>query len=184
MSPFEFVGKINIDFDAIIAYLLSEEIQKVLLPVQIASLLIFGTLIGIIIFILSRTHYMQWLFIQDAAQFLTMRPFGAKKITRYWNKITARLNTGSEFEYKLAIIEADDLLDSSLKKMGYGGPTLEEKLGKLTSVSLPDIEQVFAAHRLRNNIVHDPDFRLTLEEARKIVNIYGKAFNDLQILEK
>jgi len=174
----------NIDFNKIIFYLTSSEIQETLFPVKVVFSAIFVILMGIIVFIMSRTNYLKWLFVQDLTQFITMRPFGAKRITGQWNKVLGRLEAGAEAEYKLAVIEADDLMDASLKKMGYDGQTLEEKLGKLTSVTLPNIQQLLEVHRLRNNIVHDPDYRLTLEEAKKAMDVYNKAFQDLQILEK
>lgn len=184
MNPLSFIS--NIDFSVviprIISYLTSAEIQATLFPVQVAFMAIIAILLGIIIFILLRTHYLQWLFFQDFVQFITMRPFGAKKITRQWNKTLERLETGSESEYKLAVIEADDILDASLKRMGYAGQTLEEKLGKLSSATLPNIQQLYEIHHLRNNIVHDPDYRLALEEAKKALDVYNQAFRDLQIL--
>ena len=172
----------SIGLDDIIFYLTSSEFQKILLPFQIVSLIISTVLLGIIIFTISRTHYFQWLVYQDWMHFVSMGSIGAKKLTKQWNKVTGRLNTASEAEYKLAIIEAEDMLSDSLKKMGYDGQTLEEKLGKLTSVTLPNVQQVHEIHRLRNNIVHDPDYRLSLDEAKRALDVYNQAFRDLQIL--
>lgn len=182
MSPSLPDIKNSIDFNALISCLTSNETQEALFSVKIAFLIFSFILVGIIIFALSRSHYLQWLFIHDIAQFITMRPFGAKKITREWNKILKRLETGSESEYKLAIIEADDMLDTSLKRMGYVGETLEEKLEKLTSATLPNMQQISEMHRLRNNIVHDPDYRLVLGEAKRALEVYDQAFRYLQIL--
>ncbi len=174
----------NFDFDIanIISYLNSSEIQTILLPVKIIFLLIFGFFLAMIIFILLKTHYLQWLFFRDLAEFLTRRPYGAKKITRSWGKILRRLETGPESEYKLAVIEADNMLDVVLKRLGYTGATLEERLGKLTSATVPNIAQIYEAHKIRNNIVYDPDYRLSLDEAKRTVGVYGQAFRDLQIL--
>lgn len=186
MNPLNFITNIigKIDFNAIISYLASPELQETLFPVKIAFLAISALLLAVFVFLALRTHYLEWLFLQDMVQFVTMRPFGAKKINRQWHKIEGRLETGSESEYKLAVIEADDMLDASLKRMGYAGQTLEEKLGKLTSATLPNIEQLLEAHRLRNNIVHDPDYRLSLDEVRKALDVYSQAFRDLHILSE
>lgn len=172
----------DIDFNTIISFLTSFEIQEKLFSVKIAFLAIALLFLAFIIFVLLRTHWLQWLFMQDFAEFLSFRPFGAKKITRVWNKILRRLETAVESEYKLAVIEADDMLNAALKRMGYAGQTLEERLGKLTLATLPNIEQVYQAHKTRNNIVHDPDYRLSSDEARKTLGIYEQAFRDLQIL--
>lgn len=172
----------NIDFNAVLSLITLPKIQAILFPVKIAFFALSAGFIGFIVFALLRTHYLQWLFIQDIIQFFTMRPFGAKKITKQWSKITDYLEKGNESEYKLAVIEADDMLDVSLKRLGYAGQTLEEKLEKLTSATLTNIKQLYEVHRLRNNIVHDPDYRLTLDEAKKTLDVYSQAFRDLQIL--
>jgi len=82
----------------------------------------------------------------------------------------------------MAIIEADDLLDASLKRLGFIGSTFEEKLGKLTSATVGNLDDVYAAHKVRNNIVHNPDYRLSQDEAKTTLKAYQGAFNSLQIL--
>lgn len=173
---------INLDINLIISYLLSPEIQQRILPVKGAFFLITIILGLAIFFLISRTHYFQWMFVQDYWEFFTFRPFGAKKITKIWNKILKRLDSGLESEYKLAIVEADDLLDASLKKMGYAGQGLAERLNKLTSASLANIDNIYEAHKMRNNIVHNPDYHFSLEEAKTTMGEYQKAFDSLQIL--
>ena len=108
-------------FNYLINFLISPEVQEKLFPVKVAFLVIgFLFLIGII-FCLLKTTYLKWLILQDATEFLTYRPYGAKRITKTWTKILKRLEIADESEYKLAIMEADDLLDNALKRMGYAG---------------------------------------------------------------
>jgi len=171
------------DFNNIIAFLTSPEVQTELFPVKIAFLVVGGGFIAIIIFILLRSQYLKWLFLEDLVGFFTYRPYGAKRITRTWRKTLRKLEIGTESDYKLAVIEADDMLESSLKRMGHAGQNLEECLSKLTPATLPNIDQIYEAHQTRNNIVRNPDFRLSLNEARKLLEVYEQAFRDLQILE-
>jgi len=74
------------------------------------------------------------------------------------------------------------MLDDILKRMGYSGETLGERLNKLTIASLPNLEEAKEAHKIRNNIVHDPDYRLSLDEAKKTIETYERALTDLQAL--
>jgi len=133
-----------------------------------------------IIFFLFKASWLRHKILYDASEFLTYRPFGVKKIVRVWNKIKNRLDAGLESEYKLAVIEADNMMDKTLKRMGYGGETLGERLNKITSATLPNLDELREAHQSRNNIVHDPDFKLTLDEAKRIMEFYEKAFRDLE----
>ncbi len=80
------------------------------------------------------------------------------------------------------MIESDSTLDEVLKKMGYLGDTIGERLEKINVAVHPSVEEVRNAHKIRNNIVHDPDFRLNLDEAKKAISIYEKALTDLGAL--
>ncbi len=136
-------------------------------------------LVGIFLF-LARSSWLKFIILFDVVEFFTFRPFGLKKIEKDWRKIVVRLDTGLESEYKLAALEADNMMNDILKRMGYTGETLGERLKNLTSATLPNIEEIREAHQIRNNIIHDPDYRLSLDEARKMMEIYEKGFRDLQ----
>jgi hypothetical protein len=166
----------------ILNYLATIEFTTPLLITKIIFIIFILFFFGFIIFALVRTFWLRRLILWDLQEFFTFRPYGVKKIEKQWLKIKVRLDTGLEGEYKLAVIEADLMLDDILKKMGYTGETLGERLGKLTAVSLPNLEVVKEVHQSRNNIVHDPDYRLPLDEARRIIEVYEKALTDLQAL--
>ncbi len=172
----------TIDLNAIISFLTSGDVQQKLFWVKVTFLAVGGIFLAAIIYLILTTNYLRWLFVQDFWEFFTFRPFGAKRITKIWRKIVRRLDTGLEQEYRSAVVEADDMFDASLNRMGYRGQNLEERLDKLTFATLPNIKDVYEAHKIRNSIVRDPDYRLTLEEAKRTLDIFEKAFNALQIL--
>ena len=153
---------------------------KIIFFFKTISLVISLFFVVAIIFFILRTTWLRRLIIWDLQEILTFRPHGLKKIAKQWARITNRLETGLEGEYKLAVIEADSMLDDILKRMGYGGETLGDRLKLLTSATLPNIDQVWEVHKIRNNIVHDPDYRLPLDQAKKVLAIYEQAFRDLQ----
>ncbi len=146
---------------------------------KIAFLVLALSAIVFIIFALFKTSWLRMLILYDAAEFLSYRPFGVKKMEKDWRKIIVRLDTGLESEYKLAVIEADNMMNDVLKKMGYAGASLGENLNKLTAATLPNIEEIREAHHVRNNIVHGPDYKLSLDEVKKALGIYEKALRDM-----
>ena len=166
----------------LISFILNPTFSGWLLVLKIIFIILGLIFFGYIIFALVKTSWLKRMIIWDLQEFLTYRPFGVRRIVKEWRKIKAKLETGLESEYKLAVIKADAMLDNILMRMGFGGVTLGERLTKLTVVSLPNIEEVRQAHRIRNNIIHDPDYRLSLDEARRVVAIYEKALTDLQAL--
>ena len=126
-----------------------------------------------------RSDWLKFLIFEDSAEFLSFKPYGARRIVNVWNKIMKRLETGIESEYKLAILEADTILDNTLKRMGFVGETLGERLGNLTSATLSNIEEIERVHKVRNEILHDPDYKISLDETKEILAVYEKALRDL-----
>lgn len=140
-------------------------------------------LLAAITILLSKASWLKYSILEDWTEFFVYRPFGVKKTFKQWAKILKRLEAENETEYKLAVIEADSLLDEVLNKMGIEGEVLGEKLKqlKLKPGILPNFEEIRQAHKIRNNIVHDPDYRLNLAEAKKVVSIYEQTFRGLEM---
>ena len=170
------------NIEQIISFILNPTFSGWLLFFKILFIVFSLLFLGFIIFALFKTSWLKRMIIWDAQEFLTYRPFGVSKVVGKWQQIKKRLETGIESEAKLSIIEADKILDDTLKRMEFGGASLGERLERLTAASLPNIEEVKLAHKIRNNIIHDPTYRLDLEEAKKVISAYEKALTDLQTL--
>ena len=78
---------------------------------------------------------------------------------------------------KIKIIEADKLLDHILVECRYAGP-LSQKL-KTAGRLMHNIDGVWRAHRTRNKIAHEMDFKLAPGEARAVLQAYDQAIRDL-----
>lgn len=95
-------------------------------------------------------------------------------------EINKLLNSESPSDWKIAIISADKTLDKTLEKKGYTGESMGAKLKEMVPADLPEVyEEVWEAHKIRNRIVHEPEFEVSLGEARKIVGIYERAIRKL-----
>lgn len=160
----------------------SPEFQSSLLWLKI-PLVVAGVVFFVFILIaMFRTQWMRDVFISDLLEFLTARPYGLRRMTRTWEKIVARLRTASEDEYKLAITEADSMLRDILQRMHLQGTSMEDKLGTLTTAMISNLGEVKQAHETRNSIVHNPDYRLTLNEAQKLLDVYEETFRSLDLI--
>ncbi len=149
---------------------------------RIVFIVVSVFLFGFIIFGLVHTSWLRRLILEDFHEFFTFRPYGVKKLYKQWQKIKQRLDSGLESEYKLAVMEADSALEDILKKMGFAGETLGERLTKLTEATITNLTEVLEIHKTRNNIVHDPDFKLTLDETKRALGVYEKALSDLHAI--
>ena len=148
---------------------------------KIAFVIIAVVLFGAVVFFLLRNNWLKRRFLEDFVEIISYRPFGAKKTFKQWNKLAKKLESGKETDYNMVLIEADSLLASVLKRMGYKGDNMRELLEQIDAKTLPNIENVWQAHKLRNNIVHDPDYELSLDEAKRMFQIYEQAFRDLEM---
>jgi len=164
----------------IISFIFNPVFTDWLLFLKILLIILSLILSGFIIFAFIKTSWLKRMLIWDIVEFFSFRPYGIRKVEKDWAKITARLETDLESEWKLATIEADSILNDILMKMGFAGETLGERLDRLTIATLPNLQQIREAHKIRNNIVHDPDYRVSLDEAKMAVGIYEQALRDLQ----
>ena len=165
----------------IVDFILEPEFTGVLLLIKTIFIIFSLLLTGAIALLFLRASWFKWFFWQDFIETFTKRPYGAKQSFKEWTKIQKRCESGKEDDYKLALIEADALLENVFKTMGYKGESMADYLNQLDSSVLPGIDQVREAHQMRNNIVHDPDYKLNPEIGRKTFGVYEQAFRDLEV---
>ncbi len=82
---------------------------------------------------------------------------------------------------QLAIITADKLLDRAMREKGFKGQTMGERL-KYHSGSFADINSVWAAHKLRNQIAHEHTSRVPRAETTRALASFKKALQNLGAL--
>jgi len=153
----------------------SPAIQELLFPVKLIFILfsIFFAL-GVVYFLLN-SSWLRYYFTEDVVEFIFWQAFGTKQIADKWKKIKRRLDSGSESEYKIAIIESEDFLLEMLDSKGFEGKSFEEIVGEASKSVLDNIDEVLQAHKIRNSIVYNPDFSITLSETKNIVSIFETA---------
>jgi hypothetical protein len=169
---------------------LADILNFLLFPPQTPGLMIFKyTLLFftfffafLIVWLSIKSTFWKRLFIWDLIEVLTFRAYKLGGYSQRWKKIISKLEKKSEAEAKLAILEADSLLDEVLKKSGYPGETLTERLEKLTPATLPNLEELKKARQVRESIISDPTYRLEFGKAKEILKIYEKALTYLEAL--
>jgi len=95
-----------------------------------------------------------------------------------WLKIENGLDKDDPRSYTVAVIEADKLLDRALNEMGLPGKTMGERLKRVTD-KFEKPNAVWAAHRLRNQIAHEPDFEVDYGQASRALMAFRQALKDL-----
>lgn len=106
---------------------------------------------------------------------------GGVKNSRLEDMLT-HIGSDSPNDWKLAIIEADIILDDLLKEAGYAGVSLGERLRGITSNQLQSIDDAWQAHKIRNQIAHaGSDFVLTQKLAQDTIKQYRRVFYELGV---
>ena len=96
-----------------------------------------------------------------------------------WQSLLHRVRTPEGMV--LAIIDADKLLDEALKKRGYKGKTMGERLVSAQR-AISNNDTVWYAHKLRNRLVHEPEVRLRKNEAKNALAGFKQCLKDLGAL--
>lgn len=99
-----------------------------------------------------------------------------------WTKIKKRLESGNVSQYKVAILEADVMIDKVLSDMSYPGKNLTERLEKINPAQLPNYEELKNAHQIRNRVIHEAGFSVDRKEAEEIVAVYENLLKNLELL--
>ena len=171
-----------INIQEIIARITDPGMTMVFFPWSILFGGIGVSMLVFIIWVIWKFSWKQFVFLFNAVEFFTYRAYGTGGLTGKWKNVAKRLETVSEEEYKLAVLEADGMLDQALKRMNFAGDTLTDRLSKVSTSIVANLSEVRQANAIRNNIVHDPNYRLTLSEARRIIEVYEVAFMGLDLL--
>ncbi len=170
------------DINNIIQFILNPEISGWLVLIKVLFLFIDLFMISFIVYALFKTSWLNKLLLYDVQEFLTYKHFGLSKTKKKWEEIEKYFKKGTEPEMKLAIVEADSLLDNILKVMSYGGKDLTSRLEGINTNILENLDDVKKYHKIYSNIVHDPTYRLDFKMAENALKVYRDALVNLDAL--
>lgn len=101
-----------------------------------------------------------------------------EKYRTKWLSVERSLVKDQPASCHLSVLNADKLLDHALKEAGYKGNTMGERL-KSASSRLSNRNAVWAAHKLRNQIAHEPDVQVKYDTARRALASFRQALKDV-----
>ncbi len=106
-----------------------------------------------------------------------------QRTVKIWKQIQADLNSSESGRWKVAVIEADKTLDEVLNLSGYKGESMSERLKQLTAAQIGNIDDIWVAHKIRNQIAHEAGFELSHDNATRIIGFYEIAFRQLGLVD-
>jgi hypothetical protein len=100
-----------------------------------------------------------------------------------WQDVQTHAASERSNDWKLAIIEADILLDELLNTLGYAGNTIGEKLKSVSPNSFQTVNQAWRAHNVRNRVAHEgANFELSKKEAQEVITQYKMVFDEFDFI--
>jgi len=109
-------------------------------------------------------------------------PSGGGGIGARWEEVIRHIDSIKEAEWKYAVIEADKLIDELLRKAGFQGDTMGERLRSIEPGAIASLQDLWDAHKIRNLIAHDTEYTLRYAEARDAIRKYEKVLRELGVM--
>lgn len=141
---------------------------------------------GLAIFrILGRFHALRkaeerkWREIEVAA----LSGVGTTRENARWEKVRLLADAPNEADWRLAILEADAMLDDMLDAAGYRGDGVGEKLKSVEPADFATLSMAWEAHKIRNRIAHEgTQFVLTRRDAKQAIDYFEYVFKEFHFI--
>ena len=105
-------------------------------------------------------------------------------IKRKWMEVEQLIALGKPSNFKTAILEADKILDYVLKLYGYSGQTMGDRMKAIPrdKHSRDFFDNMWQAHKLRNEMVHNMGYEVQDFEAKSAIQKFEKVLRELGVL--
>lgn len=105
-------------------------------------------------------------------------PLNVDKYRVKWLAIEQQLKRDEPTSYQMTVLNADKLVDQALRERGYKGETMGERM-KSAKDKWSNRDNIWRAHKLRNEIAHESDPRVSYEDARVALGGFKQGLKDL-----
>ncbi|MEK7505869.1 MAG: hypothetical protein AAB597_03170 [Patescibacteria group bacterium] len=100
-----------------------------------------------------------------------------------WQKILEHMVSENSNDRRLAILEADIILDDLLDHLGYQGITIGDKLKSAEGTAFKTLQSAWEAHKIRNAIAHEgSEFEIPERESRRIIGLFESVFREFDYI--
>lgn len=100
-----------------------------------------------------------------------------------WETVQGHISSLNPVEWRLAIIEADSMLDELVIKLNFRGETLGERLKNVEPADFRTINAAWEAHKVRNKIAHEGSaYELTKSDAERTIQMYEDVFKEFSYI--
>jgi hypothetical protein len=100
-----------------------------------------------------------------------------------WEHVRELASGTSESDWRLAILEADILLNDLLVDQGYRGESIGERLRDANPLQFRTLDLAWKAHKVRNDIAHaGSEYHLSQRDADATLDLYRRVFEEFDYI--
>lgn len=100
-----------------------------------------------------------------------------------WELIENLVTSTSEADWRVAIIEADVLMEEALEYGGFTGGGVGEMLTNATPQSFKSYQFAWDAHKVRNDIAHEgSNYNLAKEDVIRTIGMYRAVLEEFGVI--
>jgi hypothetical protein len=106
-----------------------------------------------------------------------------EKKNEKWTHVLELMNSQNPSDWRLAIIEADIMLDELLRAEQYHGNSIGDMLKAVEESDMLTLDAAWEAHKVRNRIAHSgSDFELNERETKRVLALFESVFKEFEII--
>lgn len=100
-----------------------------------------------------------------------------------WKMVLDFITSSSPSDWRVAIIECDNMLDDLTKKLGLIGENLGERLKNASPDHFKTLNNAWEAHKVRNKIAHEGvSYEISYREAKRAIELYESVFEEFDFI--
>ncbi|OGZ62331.1 MAG: hypothetical protein A2639_00790 [Candidatus Staskawiczbacteria bacterium RIFCSPHIGHO2_01_FULL_34_27] len=159
----------------------SSDLQNSLLPIKILFIIFIILFLYFVIYFYVKSSYIRYHYMQNLSELVSGQAQGSSQLNSRLKDLIDKAESINEKDLKYTIIQADDLLQDILKQRGYKGDDFNELINQAEGSVLENKDEIIRDHEIRNEIVYNLDYKLNVQEAKKILIDYDNAIRNLSI---
>jgi hypothetical protein len=152
-----------------------------LLPLEIFAIIVSAILIAATVILIIKTGWFS-LRVNRVRDVILKTDMSKKNAQTAWAMSQKHFFAGDANDLKMAVVEADNILNDALRYAGIRGVNLGDRLKSVKREQMPNLEDVWAAHKLRNEIAHGMNLILKRDTAERALEAYEVALKNLGAL--
>lgn len=157
--------------------------QRVYLDLKIIAIIYTAILfIAIILVVVNAKPKKVIKEAEESLEDLLTEKKGVEEYGGKWREILNLLEGREESGWRQAVTDADKFFDEIMRRLGYSGESFGERLKQVHATEVKNLDAIWDAHRVRNSISHDIEFKLTQDGARRAVGAYEQAMRDWEVI--